>query len=109
MSTVVRRAKRTRSKIKAHTKRPRLSVFKSNTAVYAQIIDDATASTITAASTKASAVGGMKAAAEATGKVIAEAAKKGKIVDVVFDRGAYKYTGVVKVFADAARAGGLNF
>ena len=95
--------------------RPRLSVFRSNKNIYAQIIDDVKGVTVASASTleegfvKAKKTGADKAAAEAIGKLIAERAVKAGIKDVVFDRGGYIYHGRVKALADAARSGGLQF
>lgn len=95
--------------------RPRLSVFRSNKQIYAQIIDDANGVTLASASTLEKDVrgsmsnGGNKAAAEEVGKLIADRAKKAGVEAVVFDRGAYLYHGRVKALADAARDGGLKF
>ena len=95
-----RRHKKIRAKVSGTALRPRLSVFKSNTALYAQLVDDASSKTLAAAKgTDAKKVGA------AIGK-LAEA--KG-ITAVVFDRGGYIYTGKVKVLADAAREAGLKF
>ncbi len=111
-----RRKARVRKALKARAGgRPRLSVFRSDKNIYAQIIDDSTGRTIVAASTldkdiKATVKkGASKDGAFATGKLIAERAKKAKISDVVFDRGSYIYHGRVKALAEAAREGGLNF
>ncbi len=95
--------------------RPRLSVFRSNKHMYAQIIDDARGETIVSASTTEKNLGGSgeyhgnKQAAERIGKAIAERALEKGIKEVVFDRGGYKYHGRVQVLADAAREGGLEF
>lgn len=95
--------------------RPRLSVFRSNKHMYAQVIDDATGTTVTAASTMEKSLGGPGKAAgnkEAAAKVGAEIAKRAKdkgITDVIFDRGICTYHGRVAALADAAREGGLNF
>jgi len=80
--------------------RPRLSVFKSNTAIYAQLVDDASGKTL------ASAKG---ARAAKVGNEIAKAALAQKITAVVFDRGGYIYTGKVRALAEAAREAGLKF
>lgn len=100
---------------KAANGKPRLSVFRSNKQIYAQIIDDAKSSTIVSASTlekdtresvaKASTVD----AAAFIGKLIAERAVKAGVSEVIFDRGGYIYHGRVKALADAARAAGLKF
>ena len=79
---------------------PRLSVFKSNTRVYAQLIDDDAGKPLVAAS-------GEKA--ETVGKEIAESAKAKKITSAVFDRGGYIYTGKIKIIAESARKAGLKF
>ena len=96
--------------------RPRLSVFKSNKHIYAQIIDDDMQHTITSASTKtllfkdlSLASSSNLEAAKAVGKAVAESAKAKGIETVVFDRGGYLYHGKVKALADAAREAGLQF
>jgi len=111
-----RRKARVRKALKARAfGRPRLSVFRSDKNIYAQIIDDATGRTLAAASTldkdvKASVKNGATAdAAAAIGKLIAERSAKAGVAEVIFDRGAYIYHGRVKALADAAREGGLQF
>ena len=111
-----RRKARVRRAIKSRAYgRPRLSVFRSDKNIYAQIIDDATGRTIAAASTldkdvKASIKSGSTAeAAAAIGKLIAERGKAANVGEVIFDRGGYLYHGRVKALADAAREAGLNF
>jgi large subunit ribosomal protein L18 len=111
-----RRKARVRRAIKARAfGRPRLSVFRSDKNIYAQIIDDASGRTIAAASTldkdiKASVKnGGTAEAAAAIGKLIAERGKAANVSEVIFDRGGYLYHGRVKALADAAREGGLQF
>lgn len=109
-----RRKARVRRAVKARANgRPRLSVFRSEKNIYAQIIDDASGRTLAAASTLDKGVkgktGATQAAAAEIGKLIAERAKKAKVSEVVFDRGAYIYHGRVKALADAAREGGLSF
>ena len=95
--------------------RPRLSVFRSGKHIYAQVIDDAQARTVAAASSldkglKAELNGGAdKSAAAAVGRLVAERAIAAGVSAVVFDRGAYLYHGRVKALADAAREGGLAF
>jgi large subunit ribosomal protein L18 len=99
---------------KAHG-RPRLSVFRSEQNIYAQVIDDAKGHTLAAASTLDKALreglrtGANKDAAASVGKLIAERALAAGVTKVVFDRGAYLYHGRVKALADAAREGGLDF
>jgi len=107
-----RRHARVRRKISGTPECPRLSVFKSNSAVYAQIIDDVNGKTLVAASSLDKEVKTKHAnveAAKEVGALIAKRAKDAKIEDVVFDRGGYIYHGVVKALADSAREGGLNF
>jgi large subunit ribosomal protein L18 len=95
--------------------RPRLSVFRSNRHMYAQIIDDQQGRTLVAASTVETAIagpggfGGNIDAAEKVGKLIAERAVGQGITQVVFDRGAFRYHGRVAALADAARGAGLDF
>ena len=92
---------------------PRLCVFRSNTGIYAQIIDDETRTTICSASTLDKDLkiknGSNVEAAKVVGKAIADKAKKAKITKVVFDRGGYLYHGRVAALADAARENGLEF
>ena len=112
----VRRGFRVRNRVRrdAHG-RPRLSVFKSNRHMYAQIIDDVEGRTLVAASSVESAVAGAgKVAsncemASAVGKLLGERAKENGIESVVFDRGAFRYHGRVAALADAAREQGLKF
>lgn len=95
-----RRRKRIRAKVSGTSERPRFSVFKSNRAVYAQLIDDAKGKTLAAAK---------GSDAVKVGTEIAKSALKEGITKVVFDRGGYIYTGKVKAVAEAARAAGLIF
>lgn len=107
-----RRHARVRTKISGTPECPRLSVFKSNSAVYAQIIDDVNGKTLVAASSLDKEVKTKHAnveAAKEVGALVANRAKDAKISDVVFDRGGYIYHGVIKALADSAREGGLNF
>lgn len=106
-----------RSKIKGDAGRPRLSVFRSNKFIYAQIIDDNKGKTLAQASDLPRRVkAGVKITkstkterAKAVGQAIAEACLKIKINKVVFDRNGFKYTGRIKLVADEARASGLKF
>lgn len=95
------------------TQRPRLSVFRSNKEIYAQIIDDTTGKTLAAASSRDKALGDVKGTkseiAAAVGKALGEKALKAGIETVAFDRGGYRYHGRVKSLADGAREGGLKF
>ena len=108
----VRRHVRVRTKISGTAECPRLCVFRSNTGIYAQIIDDVKGTTLVAASTLDKEVKNKhanKEAAKEVGVLIAKRAKESKISDVVFDRSGYVYHGVVKELAEGAREGGLNF
>ncbi len=106
---------RIRKAVAGTAERPRLAVFRSLANVYAQLIDDAKGATLVAASTVESDLrkelshGGNKAAGRAVGKAIAERAKDKGITSVVFDRAGFRYHGVVKELADAAREAGLKF
>lgn len=104
-----RRITRIRKKIAFVSDRPRLSVFRSNVNIYAQIIDDVKAKTLVSASSKE--IKGTKKIEQAmeVGKLIAKKAQDAKIKSVVFDKGAYKYHGRVKALAEGARDGGLIF
>jgi large subunit ribosomal protein L18 len=106
-----RRAQRVRTRLKSVSAgRPRLSVFRSNKNIYAQIIDDGQGVTLAAASTlEDDSKGTDREAAARVGKLIAERALEKGLKDVVFDRGGYIYHGRVKALADAAREAGLNF
>ena len=112
MSVIHRRKQRVRFAIKKKSGgKHRLSVFRSNKHMYAQIIDDINGVTVASASTLCSKIesSGNIEAAKIVGKMIAEAAKKKNVFSVVFDRGACLYHGRVKAVADAARAEGLIF
>lgn len=99
-----------RKKIQGSSERPRLSVFKSNKNIIAQLIDDVTGKTLIAVSTSKDIKdkSGKDAAFE-VGKLMATKAKDKKIDKIVFDRGGYLFHGRVKAVADGAREGGLNF
>jgi len=108
--TAVRRKLRARRKVRvAAGERLRLSVFRSSKHIYAQIIDDASGTTLAAASSSAVRAGTKTDTAAAVGKALAEAAAAKGVKQVVFDRGQYRYHGRVKALADAAREGGLDF
>jgi large subunit ribosomal protein L18 len=99
-----------RMKISGTAERPRLSVYRSNSAVYAQVIDDSNGSTLVASYSKETEVKGNNVeAATAVGKIIAGKALAAGISKVVFDRNGYLYHGKVKAVADGAREGGLQF
>jgi len=111
----LRRRRHVRKKVFGTAERPRLSVFRSNRHIYAQLIDDTAGATLVTASTKGKAlrdqVGGAanRKAAEAVGEALAKRALDVGIKYVCFDRGPYKYHGRVKSLADAARKAGLAF
>ena len=107
-----RRHIRVRRKISGTAERPRLCVYRSNTNLYVQIIDDVAGNTLVSASTLDKEVKtkhANKEAAKEVGALIAKRAADKKIETVVFDRGGYIYHGIVKELAEAAREGGLKF
>jgi large subunit ribosomal protein L18 len=111
----VRRHIRVRKNLHGTTQRPRLNVFRSLSAIYAQVIDDQTGNTLLSASTVdrdlREKMKGLKKAEQAklVGQTVAERAKDKGIQAVVFDRGGYRYIGRVKALADGAREAGLQF
>jgi len=112
----LRRQRHVRKRLFGTVERPRLAVFRSSKHIYAQVINDATATTLAAASSLdegvlggETAYGGNKAAAAAVGKAVAERARQAGIDKVCFDRRSYKYHGRVQALADAAREAGLKF
>ncbi len=101
---------RIRSKISGTPEVPRLSVFRSNKAIYVQIIDDVNQKTLVSASSKElNLTSNNIEAATKVGELIGKKAKDAKITEVVFDRGGYVYHGKVKALAEAAREAGLKF
>ena len=107
-----RRHARVRTKVSGTAERPRLCVYRSNTNLYAQIIDDVAGNTLVSASTLDKEVKTKKAniaAAKEVGALIAKRAEAKKIKTVVYDRGGYIYHGIIKELAEAAREGGLEF
>ena len=108
----IKRHKRVRGKISGTPERPRLNVFRSNTNIYAQVIDDVTGKTLVSASSLEKGFEGKGSDCEAAKKVglaVAERAKAAGIETVVFDRGGYVYHGRVQALAEGAREGGLQF
>jgi large subunit ribosomal protein L18 len=109
----IRRHKRIRALIKGTSKRPRVSVFKSNRHIFIQVIDDESGKTLLSSKVVSGSKGKSKGTksekATEIGKMIAEKAKAAGINEIVFDRGGYKYHGRVKALADALRTGGLKF
>ena len=106
-----RRHQRVRNKISGTNAVPRLNVFRSNSQIFAQIIDDENGTTLVSSSSVELKIknGGNVEGAALVGKDIAEKAKKKNIEKVVFDRGGYLYHGRVKALAEAARENGLEF
>ena len=104
---------RIRKKVSGSSARPRLSVFRSNSDIYAQLIDDATGTTIAAANSRQKDIAAQKAPKIDKGKMVGEAiARKANelgIKEVTFDRNGYIYHGRVKAVAEGAREGGLEF
>jgi len=106
-----RRRRRVRAKIRGNAERPRLSVFRSNRGVFAQLIDDEGARTVAAVSwtePELRELGPMDQAKRA-GEVLAGRAKEAGVESCVFDRGGYQYHGRVRALAEGAREGGLQF
>ena len=101
--------RRIRAKVSGTPARPRLSVFRSNKHIYAQLIDDLEGVTLAAASTREGGESGIGLeAAKSVGQRIAERAKEAGVANAVFDRGGYRYHGNVKALAEGAREGGLT-
>ena len=111
----IRRHARIRKRVKGTGQKPRLSVFRSLTHIYAQVIDDVAKRTIVAASDVEATVKGQSEGkkksdvATLVGTLVAERAKSAGVTQVVFDRGGYPFHGRIKALAEAARAGGLEF
>lgn len=106
-----RRHARVRNKVSGTPERPRLSVYRSNKQIYAQIIDDVAGTTLVSTNSKKLKIenGGNIEAASQVGQEIGKLAKDANINTVVFDRGGYLYHGRVKALAEAAREAGLEF
>jgi large subunit ribosomal protein L18 len=107
-----RRRARVRRKLRGTSERPRLSVYRSNRYIYAQVIDDTEGTTLAAASSQEPELRSDRLNAETAAKVgslVADRAKEAGVSTVVFDRGGYKYHGRLKALADAAREAGLEF
>ncbi len=107
----LKRKLRVRAKVEGTKERPRLSVFRSNKFLYAQVIDDESGITLVSVSTQEEIFKGKKDIEKASlaGEEIAKRAKDKKIKKVVFDKSGYKYHGQVKALAEGARKGGLEF
>ncbi len=103
------RHKRVRAKVSGTESRPRLAIYRSNTRLTAQLIDDTKGTTIAAVSSAGEKGKTPRERAESAATTIAKKAGEKGITAVVFDRGGFQYIGTVKAFADAARAAGLKF
>lgn len=107
--SIARKHRKIRTRLSGTGSRPRLSVFRSNRYVYAQLIDDEKSNTIGSFSTLKSNGKSPKDKAKAVGVEIAKQAKAKGIASVVFDRGGFRYTGRIAAVAEGAREGGLKF
>ena len=107
----LKRRRRVRAKIVGTAERPRISVFRSNRGIHAQLVDDLAGSTLEAVSWTESDLRALKPMeqAEKAGQLLAERAKAAGVDSAVFDRGGYRYHGRVKALAEAAREAGLEF
>lgn len=109
----MRRKRRVSFNVKGTAERPRLAIFRSNKAMYAQVVDDDSGRTLLSVASNSKdfkgKVANTKEGAQALGEAVAKKATASKIEKVVFDRAGYLYHGKVKAFADGARAGGLKF
>ena len=107
----LRRRRRVRAKLRGTAERPRLSVFRSNRGIGAQLIDDVAGHTVAAVNWTEGDLKSMKAMDQAkrAGELLAERGRAAGVESVVFDRGGYRFHGRVKALADGAREGGLSF
>ena len=107
----LRRRRRVRAKVRGSAERPRISVFRSNRGIFAQLIDDDGGRTITAVNWTEPELRGLAAMDQArrAGELLADRAKAAGVESAVFDRGGYQYHGRVQALADGARSGGLSF
>jgi large subunit ribosomal protein L18 len=107
----LRRRRRVRAKVRGTAERPRLSVFRSNRGIQAQVIDDVAGHTLAAVNWTEGDLKSLKSMDQAkrAGELLAERAKAAGVETVVFDRGGYRYHGRVKALADGARESGLTF
>ena len=107
----LRRRRRVRSKVHGSAERPRVSVFRSNRGIFAQLIDDDAGRTIASVQWTEADLRSLKPMeqANAAGKLLASRAKEAGVDTAVFDRGGYQYHGRVKALAEGAREGGLSF
>jgi large subunit ribosomal protein L18 len=107
----LRRRRRVRAKVRGSAERPRLSVFRSNRGMNAQLIDDVAGRTVAAVTWTESDIKGLQRMEQAkrVGALIAERGKSAGVEEVVFDRSGYRYHGRVRALAEGAREGGLRF
>ena len=107
----LRRRRRVRAKVRGSAERPRLSVYRSNRGVFAQLVDDAAGKTIAAVNWTEGELRGLSPMEQAkkAGELLASRAKEAGVASCVFDRGGYRYHGRVRALADGAREGGLTF
>jgi len=107
----LKRRRRVRAKVHGSAERPRISVFRSNRGVFAQLIDDDSGRTLASVNWTESDLRSLKPMEQATkaGELLAQRAKAAGVETAVFDRGGYQYHGRVKALAEGAREGGLNF
>ena len=107
----LRRRRRVRAKIEGTAERPRLSIYRSNRGVFAQLIDDQAGKTLAAVNWTEKDLRGLGPTEQAkkAGELLAERAKAAGVESCVFDRGGYRYHGRVKALAEGAREGGLSF
>ena len=107
----LKRRRRVRAKVHGSAERPRISVFRSNRGIFAQLVDDDAGRTLAAVNWTEADLRSLKPMEQAkkAGELLAERAKAAGIESVVFDRGGYQYHGRVKALAEGAREGGLNF
>lgn len=104
-----RRHRRIRSRVSGVATRPRICVYRSNTGVSLQLIDDVAGRTLASATTKEVKSGSLLEKAKKAGTLLAERARALKVAEAVFDRSGYVYTGKVRAAAEGAREGGLRF
>ena len=107
----LKRRRRVRAKVRGSAERPRISVFRSNRGIFAQLVDDDAGRTLASVSWIEADLRSLKPIEQAkrAGELLAERAKAAGVETAVFDRGGYQYHGRVKALAEGAREGGLNF
>ena len=107
----LKRRRRVRAKVHGSAERPRISVFRSNRGIFAQLVDDDSGRTLASVNWTESDLRSLKPMEQAAkaGELLAERAKSAGVETAVFDRGGYQYHGRVKALAEGAREGGLNF